>query len=70
MEGAGAGELAEGPPTAVWLAKQGLYKAAHASLDEMMDHEEEAQLACFATADCLEGIRAFGERRSPRFQGD
>jgi enoyl-CoA hydratase/carnithine racemase len=35
----------------------------------MLDYEEEAQLSCFSSADCLEGLAAFEAKRAPRFKG-
>ncbi len=61
--------LAAAPPLAVRRAKAAVYRSERASLEEMLDVELEAQLACFASADGKEGIAAFFEKRSPRFTG-
>ena len=62
-------ELASAAPTSIRYAKEGIARAEHASLDEILDYEEEAQLACFRSEDALEGLRAFGEKRRPDFKG-
>lgn len=62
-------ELASAAPTSIRYAKEGIARAEHASLDEILDFEEEAQLACFRSEDALEGLRAFVEKRRPDFKG-
>ena len=64
-----AARIAAAPPVAVRWMKRGVYAAARASLDEMLDHELDAQLACFLTDDCTEGLAAFREKREPHFTG-
>ena len=61
--------LAAAPPLAVRRVKQAVYLSERASLDEMLDFELEAQLACFRSADGKEGITAFFEKRPPHFTG-
>lgn len=61
--------IAAGPPQAVRLAKQAVYRSERASLDEMLDWELEAQMACFAGGDFQEGLTAFLEKRDPNFTG-
>jgi enoyl-CoA hydratase/carnithine racemase len=66
-------EMIEGlrvaPPIAVAAAKQALYMSEKADLDEMLRYETEAQIRCFESEDGHEGIRAFLEKREPRFTG-
>jgi len=64
-----AGRLADKPPLAIARAKQALYRGSQATLDEMLAIELEHQLALFSTEDAREGIRAFVEKRKPRFRG-
>ncbi|HEY6122583.1 MAG TPA: enoyl-CoA hydratase [Pyrinomonadaceae bacterium] len=66
-------ELAErlraAPPLAIAAAKQAVYMSHGAELEEMLRYENEAQLRCFQSQDCHEGIRAFLEKREPKFKG-
>lgn len=64
-----AGELAERAPLSMRLAKRLLHEAATLSLAEALERETEAILACMGTDDWHEGVRAFAERRPPRFEG-
>jgi enoyl-CoA hydratase/carnithine racemase len=61
--------IADAPPLAVRRAKHAVYLSERATLDEMLDYELDAQLACFASADGKEGITAFFEKRTPHFTG-
>ena len=64
-----AARIAAAPPVAVARMKRAVYAAERATLDEMLDHELEAQLACFVTDDCTEGLAAFKAKREPHFTG-
>lgn len=64
-----AEELRDGAPLALEWAKRTLTRAETASLEETLDLEEEAQLACFRSEDAREGLRAFVEKRRPSFKG-
>jgi 2-(1,2-epoxy-1,2-dihydrophenyl)acetyl-CoA isomerase len=64
-----ARELRDAAPGSVRWAKEAIALAEGASLDEVLEFEERAQLACFATEDRREGIRAFLEKRRPVFKG-
>ena len=62
-----ARRLARKPTLPLRLAKQAVQRSLSAGFDEMLDYEAAAQKACFESADALEGVRAFVEKRSPRF---
>lgn len=62
-----AERLRAAPPESIAAAKHAVYMSHHAELDEMLQYETEAQLRCFQTSDAREGVRAFLEKRAPRF---
>jgi 2-(1,2-epoxy-1,2-dihydrophenyl)acetyl-CoA isomerase len=62
-----AERLRDAPPESIAAAKHAVYLSHHAELDEMLQYETEAQLRCFQTTDAREGVRAFLEKRRPRF---
>jgi 2-(1,2-epoxy-1,2-dihydrophenyl)acetyl-CoA isomerase len=64
-----AERLRSAPPLALAAAKQAVYESEAADLEEMLRYETEAQLRCFESDDGHEGVRAFLERREPRFTG-
>jgi 2-(1,2-epoxy-1,2-dihydrophenyl)acetyl-CoA isomerase len=64
-----AERLRASPPIALASAKQAVYMSGAADLEEMLRYETEAQLRCFESDDGREGIRAFFEKRDPRFTG-
>lgn len=64
-----AERLRDAPPLSIAAAKQAVYLSQHAELEEMLRYETEAQLRCFESHDAREGIRAFLEKRAPRFSG-
>jgi enoyl-CoA hydratase/carnithine racemase len=61
--------LRDAPPIAIAAAKQAVYLSQAAELEEMLRYETEVQLRCFESQDGREGIRAFLEKRTPRFTG-
>ncbi len=61
--------LAERPPIALAQIKQSLHRAGALSMTEALQIEAVAQAACTATEDTAEGMRAFVEKRSPKFTG-
>lgn len=63
-----AERLRDAPPESIAAAKHAVYLSHHAELDEMLQYETEAQLRCFQTTDAREGVRAFLEKRAPRFK--
>lgn len=64
-----ARRLADLPTRALGLTKRGFNAAFSNSLDEQLVLEETLQREAGRTADYAEGVRAFVEKRAPRFQG-
>jgi len=64
-----AERLREAPPLSVAAAKQAVYMSHTSELEEMLRYETEAQVRCFQSQDCHEGVRAFLEKREPKFKG-
>lgn len=62
-----AGQIAAGPRGVVAAAKRTLRRSEHSSLDEVLEMEVQAQLNAFRSPDFKEGITAFIEKRTPRF---
>lgn len=62
-------EIASKPPLAVKLAKQSIRMALETSLDEGLKFERKSFLLLFSTSDQKEGMRAFLEKRKPKFLG-
>ncbi len=56
-------------PIALGAAKQAVYMSQAAELEEMLRYETEAQMRCFESQDGAEGVRAFLEKREPKFSG-
>jgi 2-(1,2-epoxy-1,2-dihydrophenyl)acetyl-CoA isomerase len=64
-----AHELAMMPTKGLGLMKRALNAAMTNDLDRQLDLEADLQAAAGQTADHLEGVRAFQEKRKPQFAG-
>jgi len=68
-----AGKLAEKlaalPTRGLALTKRLLRRSLHSSLDDQLEQEAFGQETAGQTADHMEGVRAFLEKRPPRFSG-
>ena len=64
-----AERLRDAPPISIAAAKQAVYMSEHEDLEAMLRYEVEAQMRCFESKDGKEGVRAFLEKRAPRFSG-
>ncbi len=64
-----ATQLAAGPPLAFALTKRLMLASADATLDAQLREELVHIKTCFGTGDVREAMRAFAEKRVPRFNG-
>ena len=64
-----AARLAKGPTKGYGLLKRALYASSANSLDAQLDLERDLQREAGLTEDYREGVRAFKEKREPRFVG-
>ena len=65
-----AGRLAAGAPRALALAKRSLAFALEHDLEATLEFEAQLQAIAGRSADHAEGVRAFAEKRPPRFTGE
>jgi enoyl-CoA hydratase/carnithine racemase len=64
-----AGSIAANGPVAIRLAKKALDRGADLPLAEALDLEWDCYRGVLETEDRLEALRAFAEKRPPRYQG-
>jgi 2-(1,2-epoxy-1,2-dihydrophenyl)acetyl-CoA isomerase len=64
-----AARLAAGPPIALAMTKRMLDNSLQVTLEEALDDEGVAQSLNFTTADTVEAMKAFVEKREPKFEG-
>ncbi len=65
-----ADRLASGPPLAYRAAKAAVVQGADLSLESVLDLEARNQRAVARSRDVREGVKAFFEKRKPRFTGE
>ncbi len=64
-----AQKIAQGPSLAIRAVKKALFASEEKELAQALDNEVREQVRCYLSEDCNEGIRAFFEKRQPKFQG-
>lgn len=64
-----AGQLAKGPPMVHRMVKTMVYASAYGTLDDALEREAANQLRCLQSADFMEGLSAFLQKRDPVFKG-
>ena len=64
-----AGRLAAAPLGVVRAIRETVFGSNRAALERALDLENQIQKKCFEAKDSAEGLRAFFEKRKPKFQG-
>ena len=64
-----ARQLAAAPTRGLALTKQAIYESWERTLEQQLDAERDFQRELGHTADYVEGVKAFGEKRAPVFKG-
>jgi 2-(1,2-epoxy-1,2-dihydrophenyl)acetyl-CoA isomerase len=63
-----AQKIAQGPGLAIQAVKKGLFAREEKELIRALENEVQEQNRCYVSEDCKEGLRAFFEKRRPKFQ--
>ncbi|HLU65589.1 MAG TPA: enoyl-CoA hydratase-related protein [Kofleriaceae bacterium] len=61
--------LAKGPPMVHRLVKRAVYEGLSGDLEAALEREATGQLRCLQSADFMEGVAAFLQKREPTFTG-
>jgi len=64
-----AQKIAQGPSLPIRAVKKALFASGEKELAQALDNEVREQIRCYLSDDGNEGIRAFFEKRPPKFQG-
>jgi 2-(1,2-epoxy-1,2-dihydrophenyl)acetyl-CoA isomerase len=64
-----AARVTQGAPIAVALAKSAMYRSQHSDFASALEYFATAETITLTSHDHEEGIRAFREKRPPRFEG-
>ncbi len=64
-----AEKLASGPTRAFGLTKRAVNRAVFPDLEELLEYEASMQEIAGRTSDFVEGVKAFGEKRTPAYTG-
>jgi enoyl-CoA hydratase/carnithine racemase len=64
-----AHRLAKGPPLALAHIKRSVRAGLSGTIEEALGREKQGQIQCLRSADCLEGVAAWMEKREPSFKG-
>ncbi|MDX1584404.1 MAG: enoyl-CoA hydratase-related protein, partial [Thermoanaerobaculia bacterium] len=62
--------IAYGPPIAIQNLKRAVYESENNELRMQIRLETENQIRAFVSSDATEGLKAFREKRKPRFRGE
>ena len=64
-----AEKLANGPPISLRIIRQSIWAALDSSFPEQLARERDEQRTAGRTEDFIEGVAAFREKRTAKFQG-